>query len=204
MNFSRVEEYLLGRTNETSTIFQPPLTPIIESFFYILLLFFLSSKGPMDKCGFLQAKRHGFTLGSEVSTHTCNWPSPYKSWIRHSDLDTAISSKTAVFDRSSPTTYFFPLAVALHLWSPHTLANCIVHLVVNCWKHFAGQPDPGRKAPQRVKHEMLIKELDRWLEETVLPKECNNCPFFVRFIHVTLIFLICVPTQLCRTKMVTP
>ncbi|KAF8551527.1 hypothetical protein OG21DRAFT_263530 [Imleria badia] len=72
----------------------------VESFFYVLILFFLSSKGPMEKYRILQAERHGFTFGpgSQLPAHPCIWPPPYKSWIRHSDLDTAISSKTAAFD----------------------------------------------------------------------------------------------------------
>jgi hypothetical protein len=68
----------------------------MESFFYVLLLFFLSYDGPMSKENLLQAHERGFTLQFGRPAHIHTWPPAFLKWSVE-DMDKAADYKKALF-----------------------------------------------------------------------------------------------------------
>ncbi|KAH7887117.1 hypothetical protein F5I97DRAFT_2073641 [Phlebopus sp. FC_14] len=127
----------------------------IESFFYVLLLFFNSYKGPLPTSDLDTAHRRGF---SQI----------FKPWSE--SMSSALPAKTALMTkgRSSQATYAISI-VMNELWGSR-LYLAIGNLIAACLRLFQGTP--------RVTHDQFIGVLDNWLKAYPAPPDgCNNCPF---------------------------
>ncbi|KAH7887123.1 hypothetical protein F5I97DRAFT_1107580 [Phlebopus sp. FC_14] len=142
----------------------------IESFFYVLLLFFISYKGPLPTSDLDAAHRRGFNqvTGSGRAQNICDWPERFRPWS-----ETMLSSRLAKLElltreQSSQITYAIAVLMS-ELWGS-TLYPAIGNLVAACLRLFQGTP--------RVTHDQFIGVLDNWLKAYPAPPDgCNNCPF---------------------------
>ncbi|KAF9221286.1 hypothetical protein BS17DRAFT_785667 [Gyrodon lividus] len=145
----------------------------IESFFYVLLLFFLSYQGPMSKDDLFLAKDRGFALETGRPAHICSWPAEFQSWSGE-HTGRASESKLTLFTVRHSESYFDVIAGSLQgRWGSQDLRESIVDLIFDCWKLFIDPP-----GQPRVSHQQFIDALGAWLKTNKQPpKGCNNCPF---------------------------
>ncbi|KIJ09542.1 hypothetical protein PAXINDRAFT_17373 [Paxillus involutus ATCC 200175] len=147
----------------------------MESFFYVLLLFFISYDGPMSKENLLPASERGFTLQFGRPAHIRTWPPAFLKWSAE-DMDTAADSKKALFGFGRWRTHLHQISALISKrWVHNTLRDGITDLLMDCWELFYVDNDGG---PAKVSHEQFIGVLNKWLKvNEQLPEGCNNCPF---------------------------
>ncbi|KAH7890642.1 hypothetical protein F5I97DRAFT_61084 [Phlebopus sp. FC_14] len=143
----------------------------IESFFYVLLLFFVSYNGPLPTSDLEAAHKRGFSqvLGSGRAQNICEWPEMFKTWSQ--SMSASAQSKALLLmpsERSVPAAN----AIAQHikgLWGSG-ISAAIGNLILQCLLLFQGT--------SRVTHDHFIGVLDKWLEAYPVPPDgCNSCPF---------------------------
>ncbi|KIJ09336.1 hypothetical protein PAXINDRAFT_17570 [Paxillus involutus ATCC 200175] len=145
----------------------------MESFFYVLLSFFLSYDGPMSKENLLQAHERGFTLQFGCPAHIRTWPPEFQWWTIES-MKKSADYRMALFHSKRWGEYLRQVAQLFSSrWGHKDLRRNILHLITNCWALFGIQN--GRA---KVPHEQFIGVLNEWLEKYEQPPQgCNNCPF---------------------------
>ncbi|KAF8836358.1 hypothetical protein BDN67DRAFT_974294 [Paxillus ammoniavirescens] len=145
----------------------------MESFFYVLLVFFLSYDGPMSKENLLQAHERGFTLQYERAAHIRTWP-PEFQWWSTKNMYSSAQAKTSLFDLRIWADYLAQMARLIKdKWGHENLRQSIIELLIACWRLFGDQIEIGK-----VSHEQFIGVLNEWLEKNKQPPQgCNNCPF---------------------------
>ncbi|KAF8833866.1 hypothetical protein BDN67DRAFT_1006240 [Paxillus ammoniavirescens] len=145
----------------------------MESFFYVLLLFFISYDGPLSKENLLQAHERGFTLRFGRAAHILTWP-PQLQWWSIKNMYSSAQVKITLFCLEIWADYLAQMARLIKdKWGHINLRESIIELLVACWRLFGDQIRPAQ-----VSHEQFIGVLNKWLEKhKQLPQGCNNCPF---------------------------
>lgn len=146
----------------------------IESFFYVLVLFFLTYKGPLQKETLRRAWVQGFIqpVGVDRLPHVTPWPARFQLWTcgtfrQMSSYKAGILSLAYNGD--------FGLDCIPHIrsrWEPasQTTPQALARLIFRCWNMFARQK-------LRVTHGQFIEVLREWLKEFA-GEEDNYCyPF---------------------------
>ncbi|KAH7888975.1 hypothetical protein F5I97DRAFT_776073 [Phlebopus sp. FC_14] len=144
----------------------------IESFFYVLLLFFFSYNGPLPTDELKDLHDRGFTqiLGSGRARNTRDWPAIFLPWS--TSMTTASDSKFALFSRNQSGTFVDKMSLELqNIWGPSF--DPVGRLVTRCLDLFQDRP-----LDNRVTHKQFIEVLDQWLKDFPKPvDDYNSCPF---------------------------
>ncbi|KAF9231276.1 hypothetical protein BU15DRAFT_82600 [Melanogaster broomeanus] len=148
----------------------------IESFVYVLMLFFVSYKGPLSARELLAADERCFTSMVTVnrSSHVNSWSSVFRSWTLKKGVTRAAGSKSLLMTAKAKhmVTDPFYSVVAEH-WEKDLLPmiqdlvdSCLTFFHAAARRHYWGH------------HQQFIDALDAWLEKYPVPREGhNNCPF---------------------------
>ncbi|KAI6130881.1 hypothetical protein EDD17DRAFT_478713 [Pisolithus thermaeus] len=146
----------------------------IESFLYVLVLFFLSYKGPLRKEALNAARVRGFIqpLGAGRLPHVTSWPDMFERWAsgtfqeisdrKYSALGPA--SHAGFMQRSYP-----------HIrsrWdsSSQTTAPALADLILKCWSMFS-------RHDLKVAHKQFIEVLREWLKQFASDEDNYVYPF---------------------------
>ncbi|KAF9221283.1 hypothetical protein BS17DRAFT_768800 [Gyrodon lividus] len=128
----------------------------LESFFYVLLLFFLSYQGPMSKDDLSLAQDRGFTLAVGRPAHICSWPPEFQSWSG-AHTGRASQSKLMLLIEDCSGRHFDEIAGSLQgRWGSQDLRKSIMGLIFDSWKLFVRSPQRAR-----VSHQQFIDVLGR-------------------------------------------
>ena len=155
----------------------------IESFLYVLLLFFFSYAGPLSRQELRDADARGFVhpLGSGRLPHMRRWPKRYAAWAE-GDIDHIALIKDALLNRDDAADELIQGPEMTRNWPAKELQGAIMHLLVRCWEMFI---DSRRSSDAllslrhtKVSHRQFIGFLDRWLAKFVhLEDKHSRCPF---------------------------
>ncbi|KAI6041218.1 hypothetical protein EDC04DRAFT_1299715 [Pisolithus marmoratus] len=136
----------------------------IESFLYVLVLFFFSYKGPLEEEALKRARVQGFvqSIGGGRLPHVTSWPDIFESWA--SGSFTGMSNRK--FSDLSPRfahlfleECYLPLRTRwAHGSDDLTILRAILKLIVFAWMLF---PENDRK----VNHRQFGDVLRKWLKE---------------------------------------
>ncbi|KAH7887127.1 hypothetical protein F5I97DRAFT_1873307 [Phlebopus sp. FC_14] len=143
----------------------------IESFFYILLLFFISYKGPLPTSDLASAHKHGFSqvLGWGRAQNICDWPAMFKIWSE--SMANARLAKLELMSPKESVSTLGSIADLIHENWGSSLSLVIGNLIGRCLKLFHAQN-------RLVTHKDFIGALDEWLKAYPAPPDgCNNCLF---------------------------
>ena len=157
----------------------------VESFLYVLLLFFFSYAGPLPKADLESAHERGFVrpIESGCLPHVRHWPQQFIDWADGS-AGTVGRSKSCHI--SSPHCVKFLLQddevgkCFKHNW-PEDLQSPIRSLLENSFKAFRKSMQGGTTPEGRTElsHDKFVQVLDDWLEEySGFEDEYSNCPGF--------------------------
>ena len=160
----------------------------VESFLYVLLLFFFSYAGPLPKTALENAHEQGFLrpIGSGRLPHMRSWPKKYADWA---DADPQAIGSLKGF------TLWDPFFETIFVESPE-LKDCLkdnwpedLHLAIRCllvhsftiFTQSTQHTGPKRKRTE-VSHAQFIDISDKWLVTySALEHEHSNCPDFKDF-----------------------
>ncbi|KAI5994453.1 hypothetical protein EDD15DRAFT_2529649 [Pisolithus albus] len=133
-----------------------------QSFLYVLMLFFFSYKGPLEKETLREARVRGFTqpVGAGRLRHVTAWPAMFQCWASGT-LKEILAHKSSALMPDAHTSFvkeYFP-----HLqsrWEPASQSTlpAVLNLIVRCWNMFSLQD-------RRVTHHQFIEVLETWLEQ---------------------------------------
>ncbi|KIJ07673.1 hypothetical protein PAXINDRAFT_173363 [Paxillus involutus ATCC 200175] len=156
----------------------------MESFLYVVLLFFFSYAGPLSREELRDADTRGFTqpVGSGRLTHTRVWPPRYAKWA-DGDTREIAGLKDADLGTEQNVTDILASAEVTHCLQQNWesgLHEGIRVLLLSLWMRFAkSRIAPGLNLSRtEVTHDAFIRILDKWLakfHET--EQEFSNCPF---------------------------
>ncbi|KAF8124081.1 kinase-like domain-containing protein [Boletus edulis] len=153
----------------------------VESFFYVLLLFFFSYAGPLPQTELQNAQENGFVrpIGSGRLPHMRSWPKKYADWA-YGEAETIAAMKG--FDILSPNGSKYlndsaELRDCLNNNWPEDLHDPIRALL---WETLTAFGEATRRTgPGGVSHARFISILDEWLvTHAELEHEYSNCPDF--------------------------
>ena len=160
----------------------------VESFLYVLLLFFFSYAGPLSKEELLAADTQGFVhpLGSGRLAHMRRWPEDYIFWAEGQIHRVASSKDSDLNGRKGAHRLVWSAHVQQCMatnWPGEELQRAILLLLGECWQMFIN----SRRCTAiglgldntNVSHGEFIRLLDRWLAEFVdlEASACSSCPF---------------------------
>ncbi|KIJ05646.1 hypothetical protein PAXINDRAFT_21117 [Paxillus involutus ATCC 200175] len=156
----------------------------MESFLYVVFLFFFSYAGPLSKEELRDADTRGFVqpTGRGRFTHTRSWPNELEVWSNGEmrqmakDKDSNLATKAAVADLLNHPEIVDCLKKN---WASGLQAG-ISSLFLSLWTMFAqSRIIPASHLPRtEVMHDQFIDVLDRWLEAFHdTEQEFSNCPF---------------------------
>ncbi|KIJ64033.1 hypothetical protein HYDPIDRAFT_28927 [Hydnomerulius pinastri MD-312] len=177
---SGLEPYKVARTGTAPYMSANVLSGIaphthfddIESFFYVLMLFFVSYKGPLPESELMAAhdRRFALEVTSSRPTHITPWPDEYQKWA--GEMDAAMTAKFALMNRDM-------LAVVQRKLSGFVMERWVKEVVSPIKKLIFGSLALFHSGTYRqVHHEQFIGVLEQWLEENPVPAEGqNSCPF---------------------------
>ncbi|KAF8141243.1 hypothetical protein EV363DRAFT_1391733 [Boletus edulis] len=156
----------------------------VESFLYVLLLFFFSYAGPLSVSELHEADGAGFvhSIGSGRPPHMRNWPNKYAGWA---DGETSVMADQKGFSitnvngakRIIQSTEF---AECLQNNWPKELHKPICNLIVNSFTIFYNSTlhTTANGSRTEVSHVEFISMLDTWLDVySHLEDKFSNCPF---------------------------
>ncbi|KIJ67220.1 hypothetical protein HYDPIDRAFT_25692 [Hydnomerulius pinastri MD-312] len=144
----------------------------IESFFYVLLLFFLSYNKPLPTNQLSAAHQRHFALEPTAARlpHITSWPPDIQTWGQLATQ--APSSKFALMVKRVAQPQLWSLKATISEQWGQNLTPMIMKLIESTLNLF------HEAALYRVHHEQFIGVLERWLEEYPTPVEGqNSCPF---------------------------
>ena len=156
----------------------------VESFFYVLLLFFFSYAGPLPVSELRQADEVGFVrpIGSGRHPHVRNWPKLYANWadghpeyVGEQKQSRISSSRGAT--RTLESTEF--VDCLQNNW-PEELHDSICDLIENCFGLFHNSTlrTTSKDFRTEVSHAEFVEVLDTWLYlYSDLEDKFSNCPF---------------------------
>ncbi|KAI6038670.1 hypothetical protein EDC04DRAFT_3090672 [Pisolithus marmoratus] len=117
----------------------------IESFLYVLVLFFLSYKGPLQKEALRKARAQGFIqqVGAGRLPHVTSWPDMFKRWASgsHAEISESYPHICSRWESRSQST-----------------APALADLILDCWMMFS-------RHDLKVAHSQFIKLLQEWLTQ---------------------------------------
>ncbi|KIJ21027.1 hypothetical protein PAXINDRAFT_6804 [Paxillus involutus ATCC 200175] len=156
----------------------------MESFLYVVFLFFFSYAGPLSKEELRDADTRGFVqpTGSGRLTHMRGWPSKYVTWADVNLLVAAEGKDSRLGTEANVKRFLRSAEVNDCLkqnWASG-LHQGIRHLLSSLWWLFAcSRISPGLNLPRtEVEHEQFIDVLDKWLKKYGgNEQEFSNCPF---------------------------
>ena len=155
----------------------------MESFLYVLILFFFSYSGPLSKQELQDADKHGFVqpLGSTRLGHMRPWPETYISWTKGNMHRVGLRKGRHLDMQDGRFTIELKICMDKN-WPVEELQYAIRFLVTVCRGMFAnGRRSSGGEpsAPlTRVGHREFIRSLDWWLKEFgELEEKYSSCPF---------------------------
>ncbi|KAH7887353.1 hypothetical protein F5I97DRAFT_1941833 [Phlebopus sp. FC_14] len=139
----------------------------IESFFYVLVLFFMTYTHPLSEVDHRHAETQNYTqnINTVQRPHIKRWPDMFQTW---NGPDASVH-KLAFFQHDE-----YARAFGGHVqdcWKNDDVAFSIGHLSESCRNLFNSRPE------RRVSHEDFIGVLDKWLADyPVPPAGYNSCP----------------------------
>ena len=156
----------------------------MESFLYVLFLFFSSYTGPLSDSELRKADETGFvqSIGSGPPSHMRNWPKKYADWAdgdpleigehKHSRIST-FHGVTRITQRAEfvnclennwPEELHIPITLLIRA-SFRIFYNSVLHIA-------------PRVSHTEVSHAEFISKLDKWLDTySDLEDKFSNCPF---------------------------
>ncbi|KAG6378999.1 hypothetical protein JVT61DRAFT_13290 [Boletus reticuloceps] len=152
----------------------------VESFLYVLLLFFFSYAGPLSASELCKADEAGFvqSIGSGRSSHTRNWPKKY-GWVDGETEAIAAQKYSAItishgVRRIIKSTEFVDCLE--NNW-PEELHDPICDLIHASFTIFHRSTAANRSRTE-VSHADFVSMLDEWLNlYSHLEDKFSNCPF---------------------------
>ncbi|KAH7890499.1 hypothetical protein F5I97DRAFT_36731 [Phlebopus sp. FC_14] len=141
----------------------------VESFLYVLVLFFMTYKHPLSIVDLRNAETQNYTqnVTNAQRSHITDWPPLFQCW-NGLPVDAA-GSKLAFFTLDDHAEVF-----GEHVrdgWKNYVVAFPIVELFESCLNLFNSRPE------RHVSHREFIAVFDKWLEQyPVPPPGYNNCP----------------------------
>ncbi|KAH7890933.1 hypothetical protein F5I97DRAFT_108356 [Phlebopus sp. FC_14] len=153
----------------------------VESFLYVLVLFFMTYKHPLSAVDLHDAGTQNYTqnVPNARRSHITDWPYAFQLW----NTPHARHCKTTFFTLADQAMVFVD-TIRKH-WKDDAVVVSIVQLLDSCLKLFI--KDPKR----HVSHGEFIAALDEWLEHyPVPPPGYNSCPFQVSVstVHILVTF----------------
>jgi hypothetical protein len=143
----------------------------MESFLYVVFLFFFSYAGPLSKEELRDADTRGFVqpTGSGRLTHTRGWPSKYVKWA-DVNLLVATEGKDSRLGTEANVKRFLRSAEVNDCLKQNWASGLhqgIRRLLSSLWWLFAcSRISPGLNLPRtEVEHEQFINVLDKWLKK---------------------------------------
>ncbi|KAF8141235.1 hypothetical protein EV363DRAFT_1307511 [Boletus edulis] len=156
----------------------------VESFLYVLLLFFFSYAGPLPVSELRKADEAGFSLfiGSGRPSHTRNWPKKYAGWADGETEAIADQKRSAIAFRDCAERIVLSAEFVdcLEYNWPKELHNPIRDLIVNSFTIFYNSTlrTAAKGSRTEVSHVEFISTLDTWLDMySHLEDKFSNCPF---------------------------
>ncbi|KAH7884379.1 kinase-like domain-containing protein [Phlebopus sp. FC_14] len=145
----------------------------IESFFYVLLLFFFSYNGPLPTNELKDAHDRGFiqVLGLGRARNIRDWPAMFLPWS--ASMSAAFHSKYTLLSRELGPQMFKEMTLELKkLWgASYTPVATLIARSLDLFQ--------DRSPDNRVTHAEFVQVLEKWLEEFPQPLDgCNSCPFY--------------------------
>ncbi|KAH7890509.1 hypothetical protein F5I97DRAFT_1835989 [Phlebopus sp. FC_14] len=141
----------------------------VESFLYVLVLFFMTYKHPLSIVDLRNAETQNYTQNVTKArrSHITDWPPLFQRW-NGLPVDAA-GSKLAFFTLDDHVLAFE--GHVKHSWKNKDVALSIAYLLESCRDLFNSRPE------RRVSHKDFIDVLDEWLElYPVPPAGYNSCP----------------------------
>ncbi|KAI6107819.1 hypothetical protein EDD16DRAFT_1523100 [Pisolithus croceorrhizus] len=136
----------------------------IESFLYVLVLFFFSYKGPLEEQALRRARVRGFiqAVGEGRLPHVTAWPARFERWASGT-LEEISNQKAGDLSPATHRAFMrncYPLL--RERWAHHSpdspIPYAIAVLIAECWTMFAFQE-------RQVTHSQFIKVLREWLKK---------------------------------------
>ena len=156
----------------------------VESFLYVLLLFFFSYSSPLPVSELHEADKAGFVepIGFGRPAHVRNLPKRYADWADGDTMDIADKKHSAIstldgIQRTIKSAEF--LNCLEHNW-PKKLHVPISRLIAASFKTFYNSTlcTQAKGSHTEVSHTEFVSTLDRWLSMYAhLEEEFSSCPF---------------------------
>ncbi|KAF8445012.1 hypothetical protein L210DRAFT_3531725 [Boletus edulis BED1] len=156
----------------------------VESFLYVLLLFFFSYAGPLSASELRQADEAGFVqpIGSGRPPHMKNWPKKYAGWADGETETLANQKFSAITDLDGVTDILLSAEFVDCLennW-PRELHDPICDLIEGSFTIFYNSTlrTAAKRSRTEVSHAEFVRTLDAWLDVySDLEDKFCNCPF---------------------------
>ena len=156
----------------------------VESFLYVLLLFFFSYAGPLSISELRQADETGFVqhIGSGRLPHARHWPDEYADWADGRPEHIGARKHSLILNlrgatRTLESTEFTDCLT--NNW-PKELHDSIYDLIESCIGifHISTWRTASKDHRTEVSHAEFVETLDTWLKlYSDLEDEFSNCPF---------------------------
>ena len=154
----------------------------VESFLYVLLLFFFSYAGPLSKTELKGAHEKGFvrSIGSGRLPHVRSWPKKYTDWADGDPL--AISEMKSFYIWGRDSINYLVASADLqdclkNNW-PEDLHLPIRDLLRSTFTAFKRSTQGTFENRVELSHGEFITILDNWLNtHSALEQGYSNCPF---------------------------
>ncbi|KAF8545731.1 hypothetical protein OG21DRAFT_1502172 [Imleria badia] len=155
----------------------------VESFLYVLLLFFFSYAGPLPKKDLEDAHEEGFVrpIGSGRLSHMRSWPNKLAKWADGDPQDISQLKYFCILHDEGVTDLVDSVEAKVCLQNnwPEDLQCPIRSLLEDTFTAFrkSTKATPGRRT--EVSHAQFIRILDEWLvNHSGLELKFSNCPDF--------------------------
>ena len=158
----------------------------MESFLYVLFLFFSSYTGPLSDSELRKADETGFvqSIGSGPPSHMRNWLKKYADWADGDPLEIGEHkhSRISTFHGITRITQRAEFVNCLENNWPEELHLPITHLIEASFRTFYNSTlrtdSIARESRTEVSHAEFIGTLDKWLVAySDLEDKFSNCPF---------------------------
>ena len=156
----------------------------MESFLYVLLLFFFSYAGSLSDTELRTADENGFVqpVGSGRLRHMRNWPRKYAEWADDDTENIAGQKKVAIatYDGVTELIKSPGFVNCLDNQWPKELHTPIRNLILSSFTIFweSTLRTPAKGSRTEVQHAEFVKTLDMWLDERPdLEDKYSHCPF---------------------------
>ncbi|KAF8434994.1 hypothetical protein L210DRAFT_3551561 [Boletus edulis BED1] len=156
----------------------------VESFLYVLFLFFFSYAGPLPVSELGKADEAGFSqsIGSGRPSHMTNWPKKYAGWADGETETIAAQKHSALtaFDGAERIIRSSEFVNCLEYNWPKELHDPISDLIEDSFTLFYDSTlcTAAKESRTEVSHAEFISTLDTWLDMySHLEDKFSNCPF---------------------------